>query len=91
MVPFVRKATQEALTKWIKDNSAEAKRLGKYIKSVAKARLESQKVRATTIKSDMNIFSDDYPKNYKAATKRKGLELYIIEGKQSTLALIKLP
>lgn len=83
LVSFVRKATQEALTKWIKDNSAEAKRLGKYIKSVAKARLESQKVRATTIKSDMNIFSDDYPKNYKPATKRKGLELYIIEGESA--------
>jgi len=85
--PFVRKATTAALQKWLKDKPNDAKRLGKYIKDIAKARLETQKLRKSIVKTEMNIFNSEFPKNYKPAKldKAKGvdLELIIIEGESA--------
>jgi DNA gyrase subunit B len=83
-IAYVRDATYKGLMKFFKDNPKELKIITDYVKTVAKLREEANKARKNTIRSsDLNIFSDNHPKEYIPAAGRKNLELFIIEGESA--------
>lgn len=81
---YVRDVTYRGLLKYFNNNPKELKTVTDYIKTVAKIREAANKARKNTIRSsDINIFSDNRPKEYIPATGRKNLELFIIEGESA--------
>lgn len=83
-IAYVRDATYKGLMRFFKDNPKELKTVTDYIKAVAKLREEANKARKNTIRSsDLNIFSDNHPKEYIPAAGRKNLELFILEGESA--------
>lgn len=81
---YVRDVAYRGLLKYFNNNPKELKTVTDYIKTVAKIREAANKARKNTIRSsDINIFSDNRPKEYIPATGRKNLELFIIEGESA--------
>jgi Type IIA topoisomerase (DNA gyrase/topo II, topoisomerase IV), B subunit len=65
MLVFVRNVTVNALNKWAKENPPIAKKLGEYIKNMAKIRINSAKEKKQTISKNYdNIFSQDRIPNW---------------------------
>ena len=81
IISFVRDAVNKGLRKWYKENEKDAKKVGDWIKSMAKVRLKSSEEKKAVIKDGFsNAFSKNKIKNYKRATGNKNLELIIVEG-----------
>ena len=84
LIPFVRKATYSNILKWSKENEKDAKKIGDFVKSMAKVRIKASEEKKHVIKKDFaNIFSKNRPKNWKPSTGKSGLVLYIVEGESA--------
>lgn len=70
----------KALKDYFKNNPKDLKKCTDLIKSIAKARYESQKVRNSVIKGKNNSLDEHKIKQFRPAINRKGKELYITEG-----------
>lgn len=84
--PFVRQATTTNVSKWLKANEKQAKRIGEWVKTNTKIRQKANEDRKTVIKSDgfMNAFSKNKITGLSVATGKENLELFIVEGKSAS-------
>lgn len=82
----IRDLTYRALNDYFKDNQKDLKKITDRIKTNAKARIESTKVRNSVIKGESNNFSEHLMENFIPAndkSKNGYRELFIIEGKSA--------
>lgn len=88
----LREMTYKAISEYFKKEPKELKKIIDRVKANAKARIESTKVRNSVIKGESNNFEEHLMENFSPANntgKNQYRELFIIEGKQITLALVK--
>jgi len=78
----LRDMTYKALTEYFKNHPKELKKVTDYIKLIARARTQANKVRNAVIKGDSGTFADHALKNFVKANNKGDLyrELFIIEG-----------
>jgi len=78
----LRDMTYKALVEYFKNNPKELKKITDFIKLIARARTQANKVRNAVIKGDSEAFSDHALKNFVKANNKgdKYRELFIIEG-----------
>lgn len=76
----IKEMVIKSLKEYFKNNPKDLKRCTDLIKSIAKARYESQKVRNSVIKGKNNSLDEHKIKQFRPAINRKGKELYITEG-----------
>lgn len=78
LIPFARNATFVGLNKWFKENDDATKKLIKHVKSVMKARINSEALRKHKISQPRSSF--DLPEKFKPATGKTNLEIIVVEG-----------
>lgn len=94
MVAFVKNVVMEGFKEWSKNHSGEAKRIGDYVKSMAKIRLNALKEKKHVVKENFaNGFSGEKPKNWSGKCRLYGkvdengepykIEIYIVEGESA--------
>lgn len=82
----IRDLTYKALNEYFKDNQKDLKKITDRIKTNAKARIESTKVRNSVIKGESNNFSEFLMENFIPANDRSKngyRELIILEGRSA--------
>lgn len=86
LIPYIEKMTKRSLENYFKENADKLKGLTKIIKLNARARLEAQKIKDSSVSnSRINIFKDLLCNNFIPANNRgkKYRELIAIEGKSA--------
>lgn len=86
LAPYIKTMTDRSLDKYFKENADKLKGLVKIIKLNARARLEAQKVKDSSVStSRINIFKDILSNNFIPANNRgkKYREIWAIEGKSA--------
>ena len=78
----LRNMTFKALEEYFKSHQKDLKKIVDFIKTIAKARTQANKIRNAVIKGDTNPFSDHLLKNFKPALNKGNLyrEIFLIEG-----------
>ena len=81
---FVKDVMVKKLNTWIKSETKDAEKLGKYIREISKIRTRASKDRKASVKTDVrNAFTGLSPTKYAKATDTTGtaeLELWLNEG-----------
>lgn len=86
LIPYITTMTNKSLDKYFSENADKLKGLAKIIKLNAKARLEAQKIKDSSVSvSRIDIFKDILCNNFLAANNRgkKYREIIAIEGKSA--------
>ena len=94
LVSFVRSVVTNGFKNWSKEHSSDAKRIGDYVKSMAKIRANALKEKKHVVKDNFaNGFSGERPRNWSGKCTLYGkkdengvpypIEIYIVEGESA--------
>ena len=94
LVSFVRNVVTNGFKTWVKEHGSEAKRIGDYVKSMAKIRANALKEKKHVVKDNFaNGFSGERPRNWSGKCTLYGkkdengvpypIEIYIVEGESA--------